>query len=64
MERLQEKTVKNMEDKEKGLWNNCQRRRKMENMFGSSLLLFIIASIFRCSDCGSTDNYEWRYRHS
>ena len=42
MERLQGKTVKNMEDKERSM-EESSRRRKFENMFGSSLLLFIIA---------------------
>ena len=42
MERLQGKTVKNMEDKETSM-EESSRRRKFENMFGSSLLLFIIA---------------------
>jgi cytoskeletal protein RodZ len=42
MERLQGKTVKNMEDKERSM-EESSMRRKFENMFGSSLLLFIIA---------------------
>ena len=45
MERLQGKTVKNMEDKERSM-EESSMRRKFENMFGSSLLLFIIASTF------------------